>query len=78
MLGSAQCRSMAERIAAMAVEPSRSARERAVLEHLFQSWAAVAWATELVEKHGVDIAPFQPPDNVNTSGLSACSDMTKV
>ena len=62
MLGSAQCRSMAERFGAMAGEPARSAYERAVLQHLSQSWAAFAWATELAEKHGVNLAPFHPPD----------------
>ena len=61
MFGSAECRSMAEQIAASAVEPSWSAQERACLQHLSECWAALAWATELVEKHGVNPALFSSP-----------------
>jgi hypothetical protein len=52
VLSWADCNSMAERFAKQAGEPARWPQERALLLHLSQCWAALGWATELVELHG--------------------------
>jgi hypothetical protein len=43
---------MAEHVAGQAGEPNRLPHEHAALMYLSQSWALLAWATEIVEQHG--------------------------
>ena len=53
MRSSGECWSMAEQFATKAGSPDWSSRERALLTDLSSAWAALAWATELLERHGV-------------------------
>jgi len=43
---------MAELFAALACEPSQRPNTCALF-HLAQSWAALAWTTALLERHGI-------------------------